>query len=88
MTIDSAGRPTPSQHDCLAGFTALWQHLVDGLEAHADRDGLTGLKRTLFMARGDHPPGVACPTAPAGFPPPHRPWCTWPDDECECHHVH
>lgn len=86
MTTDSPAEAV--QHDCMAGFTALWQDLADGLEAHADRDGLTGLKRTLFMARGGHPPpGVACPTAPTEFPLPHQPWCMWPDDECECHHV-
>jgi hypothetical protein len=44
----------------------LWEvvaHIGDINERHADRDGLTGLERAVFLARGGHAPGQACPTA-------------------------
>lgn len=67
------------------GFDAskLMQSLADGVVAHADRDGLTGLKRDLFLMRGWHPRGEACPTEPPPEPV-HDIWCDWPEDECHC----
>lgn len=46
-----------------ADFSKLMQHLGDNLQAHADRDGLTGVMRAVFIARGGHAPGTVCPTA-------------------------
>jgi hypothetical protein len=52
------------------------------LEQHADRDGLRGLRRAVFLARGSHAPGEHCPTAPAISP--HMYFCPWPERECVC----
>ena len=79
------------QHDRIVGklfaqHVKLLEQIAESNSAHADRDGLTGLKRTLFLQRGGHAPGDRCPTAPTGFPPAHHIECRWPEDECECHH--
>jgi hypothetical protein len=66
-----------------ADFSRLMAHLAANLIEHADRDGLTGVKRGIFLDRGGHAPGEVCPSA--------QPWvthfymCQWPDDECTCH---
>jgi hypothetical protein len=65
-----------------ADFRAVGYALGQGLIDHADRDGLTGVKRAVFMDRGGHAPGEVCPTAEPEDP--HRYWCQWPDDECGC----
>jgi hypothetical protein len=48
-----------------ADFSRAFRALHDGLTAHADRDGLTGVKRAVFIDRGGHAPGEACPSNPA-----------------------
>lgn len=65
-----------------ADFSRLVAHLAEGLRAHADRDGLTGVKRALFIERGGHAAGDTCPTEPQRDP--HHYWCAYPDDECNC----
>jgi hypothetical protein len=65
-----------------ADFSNLLAHLAAGNVAHADRDGLTGVQRAVFLARGGHAPGTACPTAPPRDP--HEYWCADPDAECDC----
>lgn len=65
-----------------ADFSRLLKHLAEGLEAHADRDGLAGVRWAVFLARGDHAPGEACPSETP--PDPHQYWWAWPDDECNC----
>jgi hypothetical protein len=67
-----------------ADFSRLLAHIGEGLEAHADRDGLDGVRRGIFLARGGHAPGEVCSTA---GPPvvEHHYECEWPDDECTCH---
>lgn len=53
----------------------LLNHIGDSNEAHADRDGLTGLERAVFLARGGHAPGQGCPTAePIEL---HHQGCAW-----------
>lgn len=45
----------------------LWQlvdHIGDSIERHAYRDGLTGLERAVFIARGGHAVGTRCPHEP------------------------
>lgn len=65
-----------------ADFSRLTAALAEALAGHADRDGLTGVRRAVFFARGGHAPGTVCPNElPAD---PHAYWCTWPDDECNC----
>jgi hypothetical protein len=65
-----------------ADFSRLFQCIAESTEAHADRDGLTGVRRAVFLARGGHAPGDVCPTeAPAD---PHEYWCASPDDDCNC----
>jgi len=65
-----------------ADFSRLLAHLAEGLQAHADRDDLTGVRRAVFLARGGHAPGDPCPSeTPAD---PHIYWCEYPDDECSC----
>lgn len=66
-----------------ADFSKLLSHLADNLEAHADRDRLQGVARAVFLARGGHAPGTACPTEPPREPE-HYVTCEWPDDECTC----
>lgn len=65
-----------------ADFSRVFAHLDRGLREHADRDGLTGVKRAVFMDRGGHAPGETCPTArPTDA---HDYWCQFPDHECAC----
>lgn len=65
-----------------ADFSRVAYVLGQGLKDHADRDGLTGVARAVFMDRGGHASGEGCPTAPPDNP--HRYWCQFPDDECGC----
>lgn len=74
---------TEPAHDCQAGLWNLVDHLAQGLETHADRDGLQGAARAVFLARGGHAPGTVCPTEPPRESE-HVTWCEWPDDECHC----
>lgn len=67
-----------------ADFSKLLAHLDEGLRRHADADGLTGVRRAVFLDRGGHAPGTVCPSEPAADPDPHAYWCAWPDDECNC----
>lgn len=67
-------------------FSKLMGYLAQGLEDHADRDGLTGIMRAIFMVRGGHAPGTVCPTTDITKEiPKHHLECRWPEDECECH---
>lgn len=65
-----------------ADFSKLLAHIAAGIERHADADGLTGVRRAVFLARGGHAPGDPCPNEVP--PDPHEYWCAWPDDECNC----
>lgn len=65
-----------------ADFSKASAALAAGMVEHADRDGLTGVARAVFMDRGGHAPGEVCPTVKAE--PVHEYWCQWPDDECVC----
>ena len=69
-----------------ADFSWVLQVLGEGLVKHADVDGLTGVRRAVFLARGGHAPGHGpCPyeqQLPQGDG--HEYWCSWPDDECNC----
>lgn len=65
-----------------ADFSRLLAHLAQRLDQHADADGLTGVRRAVFLSRGGHAPGEVCPTEPKRDP--HEYWCQWPDDECDC----
>jgi hypothetical protein len=77
-------QPEPVARECQgADFSKLLAHLAENLEAHADRDGLTGVRRAVFLDRGWHAPGERCPTEPPSEPA-HVTWCEWPDDECVC----
>jgi len=74
----------PIMSECQgADFSLVARALGQGLIDHADRDGLTGVRRAVFMDRGRHAPGERCPSAP---PPElhHEYWCQYPDDECAC----
>lgn len=73
-----------SPHVMGADFNKLLVHLANNLVAHAERDGLDGVRRALFMVRGGHGPGEKCPTEPITDPV-HMHWCMYPDDECVCH---
>lgn len=66
-----------------ADFSRVFAHLEQGLHEHADRDGLKGVARAVFIDRGGHAPGETCPSAPP--PDPHFYMCQHPDDECSCH---
>ena len=66
-----------------ADFSRLLALLGENNVAHADRDGLTGVHRAVFLDRGGHAPGDVCPSETAE-PDPHEYWCAWPDDECDC----
>lgn len=66
-----------------ADFSRAFAAVSAGMVAHADRDGLTGVKRAVFLDRGQHAPGEACPSAVPQHVP-HEVWCDWPDGECEC----
>lgn len=63
---------------------SLLQYLGEQLEAHADRDGLTGVRRAVFLSRGGHAPGDVCPSEPLREPDPHAYWCGAPDEPCGC----
>ena len=41
-----------------ADFSKLMKLHSDNLIAHADRDGLTAVRRTVFLSRGGHAPGT------------------------------
>lgn len=51
-----------------ADFSTIAAHLAANLRDHADRDGLTGVARAVFLDRGGHAPGEACPTEPPAEP--------------------
>lgn len=65
-----------------ADFSQAAAALATGLRAHADRDGLTGVLLAVFIDRGGHAVGEACPSAPE--PDLHLYWCEWPERECMC----
>lgn len=65
-----------------ADFFRVLAHLAQRLDQHADADGLTGVRRAVFLSRGGHAVGEVCPTAPP--PDLHAYWCEWPDDDCGC----
>lgn len=65
-----------------ADFSRLLAAIGEGIRAHADRDGLIGVGRAVFLDRGGHAPGEPCPTEKPRDP--HEYWCGWPDDECDC----
>lgn len=65
-----------------ADFSQVAWALGQGLIDHADRDGLKGVRRAVFMDRGGHAVGEICPTAKPADP--HIYWCQYPDDECSC----
>lgn len=65
-----------------ADFSKLMAHLGEELRRHADRDGLSPVRRAVFLARGGHAPGEPCPTEQPVDP--HEYWCEYPDDECVC----
>jgi hypothetical protein len=65
-------------------WAPLFRHLGEQLDAHADRDGLTGLRRALFLTRGGHAPGDPCPSEPVRVPDPHAYWCAEPYEPCSC----
>jgi hypothetical protein len=56
-----------------ADFSRVAAHLAANLEEHAERDGLTGVRRAVFIDRGRHAVGEVCPSE---LPPrPDRKWC-------------
>lgn len=64
-----------------ADFSKLLAAIAQANVEHADRDGLTGVRRAVFLDRGQHAPGEVCPSAqdePLG----ERAWCY----TCERHH--
>ncbi len=65
-----------------ADFSKLLKLIAESTEAHADLDGLTGVRRAVFLARGGHAPGDHCPSEKPTDP--HEYWCASPDDECNC----
>ncbi len=67
-----------------ADSSALLAHLGQGLHDHADRDGLTGVARAVFLARGGHAPGEPCPSALPPVEDPHAYWCGDPYEPCRC----
>ncbi len=89
-TVTSSTPPDPppppgGRGCCSTGFNRLLDHLAENLEAHADRDGLTGPARAVFLARGGHAPGTQCPTAPPLVV--HDMRCDWlysDDGNCVC----
>lgn len=66
-----------------ADFSRVATHLAQGLREHADRDGLTGVPRAVFMDRGGHFAGDVCPSQQLKGSR-HEYWCQFPDDECVC----
>lgn len=69
--------------NCGADFTAAFQAMAQAIVDHADADGLTGLQRAVFLARGGHAPGERCPRW-TEEPVKHEYWCRYPEDECIC----
>lgn len=67
-----------------ADFSKVFAHLADDLQEHADRDGLRGVERAVFIDRGGHAPSEDCPTSEP--PDPHHYTCQHPDAECSCTH--
>lgn len=65
-----------------ADFGQAAAHLATGLRAHAERDGLTGVRLAVFIDRGGHAVGEVCPTAPPEDL--HLYWCQFPETECVC----
>lgn len=57
-----------------ADFSKLLAHLAANLEAHADRDGLSPVRRAVFLSRGGHAPGEVCPSEPPSTAG-ERAWC-------------
>lgn len=66
-----------------ADFSRAFAALEQSMIAHADRDGLKGVQRAVFIDRGGHATDEACPTA-TPEPDPHEYWCQWPEAECVC----
>ena len=68
-----------------ADFSAVAAHLGRSLIEHADRDGLNGVLRAVFLDRGGHAPGEACPTEPQRRPV-HAMTCDvfTASDRCTC----
>lgn len=67
-----------------ADFSKVLAHLAGGLEVHADRDGLTGVRRAVFLARGGHAPGHPCRSEEPPVEDSHAYWCGAPDESCSC----
>lgn len=65
-----------------ADFSNAFAALAQGVIDHADRDGLKGVARAVFIDRGRHAPGETCPTAKPVDP--HAYWCEYPERECIC----
>ena len=63
-----------------ADWSRLAVHLAAGVIEHADRDGLTGIRRACFLDRGGHAPGDACPAAPQPWVDPYWSDLNWPYD--------
>lgn len=63
-----------------ADFSRAAAALGQALHEHADRDGLTGVRRAVFLDRGRHAVGEQCPTESPSDP--HLYWCRWPEDKC------
>jgi hypothetical protein len=82
--IHCTATPAGPQECQGADFSKLLAALDEGLVAHADRDGLTGVMRAVFMSRGGHAPGTVCPSE--GPPDPvHASWCDWLlGEDCDC----
>lgn len=57
-----------------ADFSKLMAALAKANEDHADRDGLTGVRRAIYLDRGRHAPGEVCPSA-KDQPKGERAWC-------------
>jgi hypothetical protein len=72
----------PARECAGADFSRLMKHIAESTVAHADRDRLVGVRRSVFLARGGHAPGDVCPTEKPADP--HEYWCASPDDECNC----
>lgn len=71
-----------------ADFSKVMAHLEEGWREHADRDGLIGVRRTLFLMRGGrHFEGEVCPSQPPEPERKHMYWCEALDEECDCYWV-
>jgi hypothetical protein len=76
--------PEPPRECQGADFSRLLQHLSDNLVEHARRDGLSPARTAVFLSRGGHAPGEACPAQ--GPPDPvHASYCSWLlGEDCDC----